>query len=289
MNIFLTKIFRSGFSIAASGLACTLSVATDQAMADQLRRTSDNSCLTAQRYTASRMVKGNPKPVLYTRARAIFSTCNPLNSEQEFILNAGQIWTSDSHFYLNDVVNDADGFSGWGGIWGQSTPPSFPTYETYALELNAGAIEGPWAPITEPGQEVLYGVAEVPDDPVLNSRPAPADASLTCQNSYFGDPIPNKPKKCYRWNQGNSNEWLDLANENATFTFPSSTKRMVRYGASSAYHYRVITPTPNISISCDSPTFGGDPIYGQIKACSVLTATPKRYITPKQGLLEIVE
>lgn len=67
--------------------------------------------------------------------------------------------------------------------------------------------------------------------------------------------------------------WENCANEGATCNF--SGTQQVRYGANGIYSYKTLPG----SVRCDNSIFG-DPIYGVVKQCSVLTQTSTPIISP---------
>jgi hypothetical protein len=103
--------------------------------------------------------------------------------------------------------------------------------------------------------------------------------STPCTNAVFGDAAPNVAKSCsYSSNTttapvvaapSNSGTvtWTLCAGEGSTCSF--SGTREVRYGTPTKYFTKVFTG----SVSCSTASFGGDPIYGELKSCSFASVT----------------
>ena len=91
-----------------------------------------------------------------------------------------------------------------------------------------------------------------------------------CSNDQFGDPAPNREKRCEvlvdgggGWGgSGSSGGWNDCANEGEVCTFRGRAE--VRFGDGRKFNTR----TARNSIRCDVATFG-DPAYGKTKRCQV--------------------
>ena len=91
-----------------------------------------------------------------------------------------------------------------------------------------------------------------------------------CSNDQFGDPAPNREKRCEvlvdgggGWGgSGSSGGWNDCANEGEVCTFRG------RAEVSKSHVPNFNTRTARNSIRCDVATFG-DPAYGKTKRCQV--------------------
>jgi hypothetical protein len=93
--------------------------------------------------------------------------------------------------------------------------------------------------------------------------------TLRCDNATFGDPISGVVKACSYQVTSTSQNAVACASEGGICTVPAGTTATVTYGANGAFYSR-----PNVSgmLGCDNASFGGDPIYGVVKACSYQVA-----------------
>ena len=94
---------------------------------------------------------------------------------------------------------------------------------------------------------------------------------VRCSNRHFGDPAPNREKRCEEldnsggggWGgSGSSGGWNDCANEGEVCYFRG--RAQVRFGDGRNFKTR----TARDSIRCDVANFG-DPAYGKVKRCQV--------------------
>ncbi|WP_432827520.1 SGNH/GDSL hydrolase family protein [Dactylosporangium sp. CA-092794] len=89
-----------------------------------------------------------------------------------------------------------------------------------------------------------------------------ATGSASCDNTTFGgDPTFGVLKSCYLAPLGGPLGWTQCASENSTCHVGGTT--VVAYGANGGFIYKQV----NGAAACTSDTFGGDPIFGVVKAC----------------------
>ncbi len=87
-------------------------------------------------------------------------------------------------------------------------------------------------------------------------------ANSACTNTAFGaDPILGVSKGCYLAPNGGPSGWTACASEGGSCA--ATGARRVIYGARGAFFARWVTGPA----TCDTATFGGDPIYGVLKSC----------------------
>ncbi len=106
-----------------------------------------------------------------------------------------------------------------------------------------------------------------------------ATNSINCNNGIFGDPIPNTVKACFVGPTAPAPPsgpagYTYCAGENGTCSF-SGTKT-IAYGANGKFAYKTATN----GINCNNIAFGGDPIYGTVKACFVGPTVPAASVGP---------
>ncbi len=88
----------------------------------------------------------------------------------------------------------------------------------------------------------------------------------TCSNDFFGgDPLVGTVKVCQV--SGAQAAWTRIATEGQTFSVAGT--QTVRYGAGSSWLTRAVTGGG----TCSNDFFGGDPLYGTVKACEVAAGT----------------
>ena len=99
------------------------------------------------------------------------------------------------------------------------------------------------------------------------------NGTFVCQPTSFDntDPLPGVVKGCYYQvastsnNSGNSSsngDWKYCIGEGGSYTLPSGSHE-VKYGLEDSWYYKTLSGT----FTCNSTTFGGDPIYGKAKEC----------------------
>jgi len=104
------------------------------------------------------------------------------------------------------------------------------------------------------------------------------EGAFTCDNNYFGDPIPGIDKNCYALNNGTTSPiWISCGSESGGIcnlkvdTTNTNAKRLVKYGASingiTQYNYRRVSSS-NGDVPCNN-NFFDDPFSGQDKFCYV--------------------
>lgn len=137
----------------------------------------------------------------------------------------------------------------------------------------ANAAPGGWRDCAAEGQTcdvrgrttVRYG-----DQGRWNTRTV--NGPVACNNATFGDPAPERRKRCQVRGGGNANPgpgnggsagWRRCAEEGQVCRFNGRAE--VRYGTSGRYVYRDAVR----EVRCDTRTFGSDPYDGRRKSCEI--------------------
>jgi hypothetical protein len=155
-------------------------------------------------------------------------------------------------------------------------PPPYADWRVCADE--GGTCTGLGRP-EAPTAQVRYGDYHLPwaDQGFGNWSIQVRSISVPCNNTWFGDPFPNRTKHCER----DVSNWIYCAVEGEICTVPAGGKKWIRYGASDPWasgpHTEVevgwLITEVDRSFRCANSTFNSDPHRNVVKACYIYGGT----------------
>ncbi|MGC1375650.1 MAG: hypothetical protein WA821_05480 [Anaerolineales bacterium] len=105
-----------------------------------------------------------------------------------------------------------------------------------------------------------------------------ATNGITCSYTTFGsDPYPYQAKMCAYAAPVPGAGWTKCADDGGSCTASPYQEQTVAYGASGKYFYK--TAASGTTLTCNTTTFGGDPIVGTAKSCYTYTISASDYGT----------